>query len=126
MELYADYDYYISSWSGNEIPAQEEFLKYAPIAQRYINYITSNRINEITTAVKNALCHATEELYKAIKSTENIPSGIKSESNDSVSVTYSEMSMNEIVKQRKRCMYIAIEEELSGTGLLYKGNSYDY
>lgn len=121
MELYADYNYYVSSWVGSKIPTQEEFIKYAVTAQRYLNYVTSNQIKEVTSAVKNALCSATEELYKSTKATEDIPVGIKSESNDGVSITYSESNAGEYVKYRKRCMYTAIEEELSETGLLYRG-----
>lgn len=121
MELYADYNYYLLDWVGSEIPTPEEYFQYASKAQIYLNYVTSHRISDVTTNVKNALCAATEELYKSVKAVENIPIGVKSESNDGVSVTYTERSRNQLAKERKQLMYAAIQEELSGTGLLYRG-----
>lgn len=119
--LYADYEYYMSYWGGTAIPSPEEYIEYANKAQRYLDYVTQHRIIDITTQVKNALCYATEELYKVIQAVANIPSGVKSESNDGVSVTYTDTSPNAQIKQRKQAMYNAIEQELSGTGLLYRG-----
>lgn len=119
--LYADYEYYVSYWAGTAIPSPEEYIEYANKAQRYLDYVTQHRITDITTQVKNAVCSAAEELYKAMEATANIPSGIKSESNDGVSVTYTDTIPNTQIRQRKQAMYQAIEQELSGTGLLYRG-----
>lgn len=119
--LYATYDYYVSSWAGTAIPSPEAYTEYANKAQRYLDYVTQHRITDITTQVKNAVCSAAEELYKATQAVANTPGGVKSESNDGVSVTYTDTSPNTQIKQRKQAMYQAIEQELSGTGLLYRG-----
>lgn len=117
---YADYAYYISSFAGTLIPA-EEFYSLANKAERYVNYITMHRIKEVTDSVKNAVCAAAEALYEVHQQYANIPKGIKSENTDGYSVSYAEFDIEKFKQQEKTAMHNAIVQELSGTGLLYQG-----
>lgn len=112
------YNYYISSWGGNIIPAPE-FPALAAKAERYLRYVIGSEL-EYITAIKNAVCAAAEALYDC---QQNIApqKGIKSQSADGVSVTYSTLSPTSLQKMEETMMYRAIQKELCGTGLLYKG-----
>lgn len=118
--MYADFKYYTSSFSGTLIP-EGAFPQISKKVSRYLDYITMNRIDEVTDKIKNAVCAGAEALYELHKSYENIPKGIKSENTDGYSVTYSEFDINQFIKQEKSVMYNAFVQELSGTGLLYQG-----
>lgn len=121
--MYASYEYYITVWAGIEIPAQD-FTRLANKVGRQIDYLTTNRVNLLPTVpaeVKNAVCAAVEELYQLQQSVKNNPAGIKSESNDGVSVTYQDSSINNIIKQEQIIMNRAIRQDLADTGLLYRG-----
>lgn len=119
--LYADYSYYSSDWAGNIIPAQE-YDQYALKSQRFIDYITQNRIGDnVTDKVRNAVCAAAEASYQTRQSYVNVPQGIISENTDGHSVSYADANVNAISSQERAAMYYAAKQQLSGTGLLYRG-----
>lgn len=120
--MYADYTFYTEFFAGTEISA-EEFPALAAKAERFLDYVTQQRISEPTNAVKNALCAAAEALYEVNRQYESIPQGIKSENTDGYSVTYSEADAREIKCRQDEAMLDAITRELSGTNLLYQGVS---
>ena len=117
---YADYEYYKSSFSGTLIP-EEEFSPLSNKVSRYLDYVTMHRISEVTDSVKNAVCAGAEALQELHNIYKNIPKGIKSENTDGYSVTYSEFDVDKFRNQEKKAMYNAFAQELSGTGLLYRG-----
>lgn len=118
--MYADYGYYTNSFAGTLIPA-EEFSSLANKAERFIDYLTMHRIEDVTDSVKNAVCAAAEAVYEIQKQYANIPQGVKSENTDGYSVTFADFDIEKFKQQEKSVMYDAITQELSGTGLLYRG-----
>lgn len=118
--MYADYSYYTDSFAGTLIPA-EEFPSLANKAERYVNYITMHRIKDVTDSVKNAVCAAAEAVYAVQQQYANIPKGVKSENTDGYSISYADFDIEKFKQQEKAVMYDAIVQELSGTGLLYRG-----
>ena len=82
---YADYTYYTEAFGGTRL-SQQEFDSCCEKAQSYIDYITLGRASSaLSSAVKNAVCAAAEEICKG-----DFAFGIKSESTDGYSVTYSD------------------------------------
>lgn len=120
--MYADYNYYVLSFAGTKIPA-EEFPSLAKKAERFLDYVTQHRITEVTDSVKSAVCAAAEALYEVNQQYENIPHGIKSENTDGYSVSYQEVDAEIIQNQQEKAMLDAIVLSLSGTDLLYQGVS---
>ena len=120
--MYADYEYYVASFAGTVLSA-EEFPFLAAKAERYLDYVTRRRITEVTNEVKNAVCAAAEALHEVNRQYADKPSGIKSENTDGYSVTYTESDAREIRRQQEEAMQEAITQELSGTNLLYQGVS---
>lgn len=118
--MYTDYSYYKNSFAGTLIPA-EEFSSLANKAERFIDYLTMHRIEAVTDSVKNAVCAAAEAVYEIQKQYANIPQGVKSENTDGYSVTFADFDIEKFKQQEKSVMYDAIAQELSGTGLLYRG-----
>ena len=118
--MYADFDYYANSFAGTLIPA-EEFSSFASKAERYVDYVTCHRITDVTDRAKNAVCAAAEALYEVHRQYANVPKGVKSENTDGYSVTFSDFDIETFREQEKKAMYDAVEQELSGTGLLYQG-----
>ena len=119
--MWADYNYYKNSWAGRLIPAQE-YDQFALKAQRFIDYVTQHRIGEnITNQVKNAVCSAAEAAYEVRQAFNNIPQGVKSESTDGHSVSYTDTDIGIANSKERTAMYNALKQELSGTGLLFRG-----
>ncbi len=118
--MFADYSYYTDSWAGTLIPALE-FYQYSAKAERLVNYVTQHRISEVTDEVKNAVCAAAEAAYEIRSSIANVPQGVKSENTDGYSVTYKDYDADELKHREQNAMLAAINQELSGTGLLYQG-----
>lgn len=118
--MYADYTYYSNEWAGTKIPASD-FTEYARKAERLIKYITNNRITEVTDEVKNAVCAAAEAAYDIRQSVANVPQGIKSENTDGYSVTFKDADEETLLAKEQSAMLVVIEQELSTTGLLYRG-----
>lgn len=118
--MYVDYDYYHNVWEGTLIPFKD-FNQYAMKAQRLINYITQGRAADHIDKVQDAVCAGAEASYEYRQSISNIPQGIKSESTDGYSVTYADFNLTKSTKQEQEAMLKVITQELSGTGLLYRG-----
>lgn len=119
--MYVDYDYYCNTYIGRQIP-EENFAELSAQAQRFVDYVTSGKIGEnVTDKVRNAVCAAAEALHNCNAKYVNLSPGIKSENTDGYSVTYQDYDLSNISKQQDKAMYIAVQRELSGTGLLYRG-----
>ena len=108
---YVDYNFYKDTYGGN-IP-QDVFNKFSIKASKYIDYVTFNRIKEVTENIKLATCEITNILYEYDKKGN---SEIKSEGAGKYSVTYSDS--NKTIDQRK---YDVVKIYLGNTGLLYRG-----
>lgn len=123
MTLIVDYDYYYSNYLGRKIP-KEDFEELSAQAQRFVDYVTSGRIGDsVTDKVRNAVCAAAEALHDCNSKYVNINPGIKSENTDGYSVTYQDYDVSAVTEQQDKAMYKAVQRELSGTGLLYRGCS---
>jgi hypothetical protein len=124
--MYADYKYYTNKFEGVIIENESSFNALAHKAERYLDYVCHERVSKIMDTycgekIKNAVCAAAEALFEIKQQYDNIPQGIKSENTDGYSVTYREYDITEIKKQEHQAMYLAMAQELSGTGLLYQG-----
>lgn len=121
MKLIVDYEYYYNEYFGRKI-SEEQFTELSAEAQRFVDYVTFSRINDsITDKVRNAVCAAAEALFDCNSKYKELAPGIKSENTDGYSVTYQNHDISDISKQRNKAMYSAVQRELSGTGLLYRG-----
>ncbi len=121
MILYVDYEYYRIEYLGRKIP-EEKFEELSAQAQRFVDYVTSGRIGDnVTDKIRNAVCAAAEALHDCQSKYVNSAPGIKSENTDGYSVTYQDYDVSDISKQQDKAMYKAVQRELSGTGLLYRG-----
>lgn len=124
MNLYADYEYYTTTYKGSL--SKEEFEKSIMKSSAYVRRITFGRADNCTEMeeVKLAVCAVCDVLISDEKSREN-NSGrqIASESTDGYSVSYvQEKSADETSEElscRKACQ--AAELYLEPTGLLYAG-----
>lgn len=114
-----DYNYYLTKWAGSVIPAQD-FAVLIARAARLVDYVTGKQVGDDDNA-KRAACAAADELYLLRKQLPSHDPNIKSESVDGVSVSYTEADPVKIRKTEEQAMYRAIQRELSGTGLLYRG-----
>lgn len=76
---------------------------------------------ELIKKVKIAICNAADAAYELHLSYSKALRGIKSESNDSASVTFVDENPFEIKKQEKRIVCQEIRSVLGSTGLLYRG-----
>lgn len=135
--IYADYSYYTSAFLGNAI-AEENFLRLATQASRYIDYITQNRAekNADLTVVKDCCC-ALAERYQAINTAQDLAqkslaagaadgAEVQSESVGSWSRSYRSVGdisreMAEIEEKGKSELYSTAQQYLSHSGLLYRG-----
>lgn len=116
-----DYNFYLTKWAGGIIPAPE-FAVLIVRAAHLVDYVTGKTVGDDDNA-KRAVCAAAEELYLLRKQTPSRDPNIKSESVDGVSVSYTDVDPVKIRKNEEQAMYRAIQRELSGTGLLYRGCS---
>lgn len=124
MNLYADYNFYMTEYKGKA--TEEEFRRQIVKASAHVRRITFGRADNCTEMeeVKLAACAVCDVLISDEKSREN-NSGrqIASESTDGYSVSYvQEKSADETSEElscRKACQ--AAELYLEPTGLLYAG-----
>lgn len=121
---YVDYDFYVNEYKGSKIP-ENEFAVNEAYAEDILHLITFDRVkklSEIPLEVKKAICAIAETSYSEDKKTP----GVKSESNDGYSVSYSD-SGNTIGESGKvKMMYQSARIYLGNTGLLYRGWSRKY
>lgn len=121
--MYVDYDYYYSTYIGRKI-SEDNFIELSAQAQRFVDYVTSGKIGDnVTDKVRNAICAAAEALHECNSKYVNISPGIKSENTDGYSVTYQDYDVSAVSSEQDKVMYRAVQRELSGTGLLYRGCS---
>lgn len=113
------YYYYCSEWFGTL--DNGKFSELLPKALRYVDYYTQHRIEEATPPIKNAVCAVVEVLHEYDTLKSNLPVGIKNESIDGVSVSYSTMTPSNFQKDMEKAVYTVIKKELSGTNLLFRG-----
>lgn len=122
--IYADFQYYQSTYFGNLISDPDAYDRYATRAAADIDYYTFGRAIDHTDldAVKMASC-AVAEQYLAIESAQTRVSGetaeLQSESVGSYHRTY--RSSDEVIQAAKVGIRDAIERYLAHTGLMYRG-----
>lgn len=114
-----DYNFYTDVWAGGIIPALD-FAVLIVRAANLVDYVTGKQVDDNDDA-KRAACAAAEELYLLRQQAPSHDPNIKSESVDGVSVSYADVDLVKIRKNEEQAMYRAIQRELSGTGLLYRG-----
>lgn len=125
--IYADYNFYVSSFYGNVIP-EEEYAAAALRASQFLDYYTMNRAkdNADLEAVKMACCALAEEYY-AIETSQRLAmqtdGEMQSQTVGSYSVTYrSKADTARTIAAEARGRMVAIaRQHLAHTGLLYRG-----
>lgn len=111
-----EYTYYIGIFRGTL--TESDFNRLSVKASAYMDRVTFGRLAEETDeTVLNSAGLAFCAVVDAMK--QNEEGGIKSESNDGVSVTYVENSGS--AKTDGRRLREAVDLFLGGTGLLYRG-----
>lgn len=117
--MYTDYKFYVQSFKGGVIPSAKDFLTAEAAAGRYVEYVTCGRVvGKTTDDIKNAVCAVAELEYQTL--TKNQKTGISSESNDGVSVSYAQES-SESAKAAENQKYSVALRYLGHTGLMYRG-----
>ena len=116
---YADYNWYIFQFWGTKLN-ENEFNHYALKASAKVDHYTFGRAAKATDTdtvyrIKNAVCAVAEKIaqYEA----ERLVEGVKSESNDGYSVTYSD----DVYDTTEHTIYATIYDWLAPTGLMYRG-----
>ncbi len=83
-----DYLYYKKDFNGSIIPDEEQFNKNADLAQRYINTVINCKAVYNENVVADCICAVAEKIYEYGDN-----AGIKSESIDGCSVTYTDQAV---------------------------------
>lgn len=114
--MYADYTFYKNSFGGVVIP-EERFGYFCVKASAYLDYMVCRELTEddITTAVKNAVCDIAEVMFGSESAMHT--AGISSETVGSHSVSYSSSADKELNGR----MNTALKFWLGNSGLLYVG-----
>lgn len=119
---YADYNFYLISYRGNRIKDLETFERMEERAEEELDSMTFDRIktmkekfmsDDLAMKIRKCVCAMTEVL----QSSEEIPTGINSESNDGYSVSYSTTAYTDTHKTMKNTAF----RYLGDSGLLYRG-----
>lgn len=125
---------------------QDEFPLYGAKACAIFESVTCHRMDDVVNRIrearkyepfpKSAEYKADEKLLKMAKKTIYMAAdaayeyrkpftkalkGIKSETNDGVSVAYTDIDLTALNKEEERLIYQVIRGALGGTGLLYRG-----
>lgn len=123
MNLYADYEFYISRYKG-DLP-KEEFEKSIMKASAYVRRITFGRADDNTEMdeVKIAACAVCELLANDEKArSKHLGRAVTSENTDGYSVSYESGGIGETVDDLlARKIFDTLELYLMPTGLLYMG-----
>lgn len=123
MNLYADYEYYTSTYKGN-LP-KEEFEKSIMKASAYVRRITFGRADDNTEMdeVKIATCAVCELLANDEKArSKHLGRAVTSENTDGYSVSYESGGNGETADDLlARKIFDTLELYLMPTGLLYMG-----
>lgn len=126
---YADFEYYSDTFGGSTIP-ESKFLYHENNAEMVLHRITFNRIlhhpelipDETAELIRKAVCAMAEVDFREKKKTQ----GVKSESIDGFSITYSDTGSASGEAGIAKAMYPVADIYLGGTGLLFKGRSRKY
>lgn len=123
MNLYADYEYYTSTYKGN-LP-KEELEKSIMKASAYVRRITFGRADDNTEMdeVKIATCAVCELLANDEKArSKHLGRAVTSENTDGYSVSYESGGNGETADDLlARKIFDTLELYLMPTGLLYMG-----
>lgn len=123
MNLYADYEYYISAYKGNL--AEEEFEKSIMKASAYVRRVTFGRAddNMEMEEVKLATCSVCELLANDEKvRSKHLGRAVTSENTDGYSVSYESGGNGKTADELLgRKIFDTLELYLMPTGLLYMG-----
>lgn len=128
--IYADYNFYVSSFYGNVIP-EEEYAAAALRASQFLDYYTMNRAKQQPEleALKLACCAMAEEYHtiftaqKLSQQAAETTGEMQSQTVGSYSVTYrSKADTARTIAAEARGRMVAIaRQHLAHTGLLYRG-----
>lgn len=123
MNLYADYEYYATTYKGNLL--KEEFAKSIMKASAYVRRITFGRADDNTEMdeVKLAACAVCELLANDEKvRSKHSGRAVTSENTDGYSVSYESGGNGETADELLgRKIFDTLELYLMPTGLLYMG-----
>lgn len=103
--VYATYDDYVGLYQGTVLEPTD-WSPYVREASALVDQLTYGRLQRgapVTDPVKMAVCGAAESLFQSDKAAETVPSGIKSETVGSHSVTYEDAN---IITARRRAQAI--------------------
>ena len=119
--MYADYDFYINDYKGSIIPDAPNYDRAAIEASAFLDYVTHNRIKDLTDAVmfkvKLAQSAIADVCYKQAQ--DDVANVVSSETVGNHSVSYAVSKVG--FKQREHEKYSKAKIYLHGTGLLYGG-----
>lgn len=120
-----DFAYYSTVFLGREL-TEEDFPYFSKQAERYLNFVTSGRYQNVCEehleAVKDCICELAELEQKVKKQEMKIDNNqvISSESVGSYSVSYVTPEITE-ERQADKDRYRIVKKYLAATGLLYRG-----
>ena len=112
MANYADYAFYTDTYGGTIIPTEVIFDRMALRAEATIDYLTFDRIETVTDAIKHCECELAEAEYR------NMAAGGKEVASEKVgtySVTYTTQA-SESARQKS-----IVSRWLGHSGLMYRG-----
>lgn len=117
--IYADYDYYTSTYGGSAISAADWPARVRD-ASAHLDALTSGRAAENSTmeAIKMAVC-AMADVLQSAQSAAGGAAGIASEKTGSYSVSY--QSPEAVARATESGLRSAAHRYLAETGLLFRG-----
>ena len=128
--IYADYNFYVSSFYGNVIP-EEEYAAAALRASQFLDYYTMNRAKQQPEleALKLACCALAEEYHTIITAARQQSQTVagdgemQSQTVGGYSVTYRSRgeALSEASAQAQSRLAQVARQYLAHTGLLYRG-----
>lgn len=126
--IYADYNFYVSSFYGNVIP-EEEYAAVALRASQFLDYYTMNRAKDYSdlSELKMACCALAEEYHTILTAkrheSQMADGEMQSQTVGSYSVTYRSKgeSLAEASAQAQSRLATVARQYLARTGLLYRG-----
>ena len=128
--IYADYNFYVSSFYGNVIP-EEEYAAAALRASQFLDYYTMNRAKDhcAMPELKMACCALAEEYHTIITAARQQSQTMagdgemQSQTVGGYSVTYRSRgeALSEASAQAQSRLAQVARQYLAHTGLLYRG-----
>lgn len=126
--IYADYNFYVSSFYGNVIP-EEEYAAAALRASQFLDYYTMNRAKDHSDLpeLKMACCALAEEYHTILTAkrheSQTADGEMQSQTVGGYSVTYRSRgeALSEASAQAQSRLAQVARQYLAHTGLLYRG-----